>query len=40
MADTEYFSETAQPRDHIPLNTMWKSQSHTVSLRPQPRIIF
>ena len=34
MAGTEYFSETAQPRDQMPLNTMWKSQSHPVSLRP------
>ena len=31
MAGTEYFNETAQPRDHIPLNTMRKSQSHTVT---------
>ena len=30
MAGTEYFGETAvQPRDHIPVNTMRKSQSHT-----------
>ena len=25
MAGTEYFGETAQPRDHIPINTMRKS---------------
>ena len=25
MAGTEYFSETAQPRDHMPVNTMRKS---------------
>ena len=30
MAGTEYFGETAvQPRNHIPVNTMRKSQSHT-----------
>ena len=27
MAGTEYFGETAQPRDHIPVNTMRKSHS-------------
>ena len=32
MAGTEYFSETAQSRDHIPLNIMRKSQSHTVTI--------
>ena len=29
MAHTEYFGATAQQRDHIPVNTMRKSQSHT-----------
>ena len=29
MAGTEYFSETAQPRKHIAVNTMRKSQSRT-----------
>ena len=27
MASTEYFGETAQPRDHIPVNTMRKSHN-------------
>ena len=27
MAGTEYFGETAQPRDHIPVNTMRKSHN-------------
>ena len=31
MAGTEYFSETAQPRDHIAVNTMRKSYNHTLS---------
>ena len=32
MAGTKYFGETAvQPRDHIPVNTMWKSHNHTLS---------
>ena len=31
MAGTEYFGETAvQPRDHIPVNTMRKSDNHTL----------
>ena len=29
MAHTEYFGATAQQRDHIPVNTVRKSQSHT-----------
>ena len=32
MAGTEYFGETAvQLRDHVPVNTMRKSQNHTLS---------
>ena len=32
MAGTKYFDETAvQPRDHIPVNTMWKSHNRTLS---------
>ena len=32
MAGTKYFGETAaQPRDHIPVNTMRKSHNHTLS---------
>ena len=34
MAGTEYFGETAQPRDHIPelpVNTMRKSHNHAIS---------
>ena len=31
MAGTEYFGETAQPRDHIPINTMRKSHNRTLS---------
>ena len=46
MAGAEYFGQTAvQLRDHIAVNTMRKSQSHTFAAlirlsRPQPRIIF
>ena len=43
-SDTEYFGATAQQRDHIPLNTVWKSHNHTLSQHwydyPQTRIIF
>ena len=33
MAGTEYFSETAQPHDHKPVNTMWKSHTFAALIR-------
>ena len=37
MAGTEYFSEAAQPRDHIPVNTMRKLHNHT---HEEPQNVF